>query len=427
MKAIIRNIYLPIVLLLLIQQYVSSEIFWAIGLVLCTYEVFYLKKGRFQIPFREYKILFLFLIWGVMLGVVAYACGNNNLIDIVRDVFYYMNPLIFMFLGANIAKKDISLYRVFNSFIISSAFLCLISMASVIGNLSSLSAIMSVYRWRKIIGDGHFVTSVALAISFAGVIPRDKRLPRLVSGASTAISIVYFILALSRTNIMIAAIMYAVLILQKGNYRKVFGRILGTLLALVLVLVVTNALLPKTISSAFTDKMLSSLTEINATNSFSSEAEIQNNWRGYEASRAVAQWKESDFGKQLIGEGFGARVDVGGYAYTLLGQTINGAPATSVAVLHNGYATQLIKLGVFGVLVYLYFYLAIMRKGIKKRKKKDTLECRVLIAVGLIFLLQTYFLNGLFKDFVFLPTILLIGYSAYKIERGLDYIEIEKE
>lgn len=425
MQKISKNIYWPIVIFLLLQNYVSSETFWVVGFIYCAVIVFVKNRGKAVIPFKEYKWLFVFLIWGSVLGIAQYWCGTVYLIDLIRDVFYYTNPIIFIFMGACFAKDKVDIHRVLNSFIVSSAILSAINLVQIVGNRSLLNAIESVYKWRDITGDGTVVMGVALAIILSGVLPIEKRIskiPLLFLGIITGL---YFVLTLSRTNILIMIIMYMVLVLNKSNAKKVLMRILSIVVLLIICVIVLNHYLPNGLFGVYIEKLLASLTETSVSHSWSTYAEVQSNWRGYETYSAINQWKQSSTISQLIGAGFGTRIYVGGYAYSLLRQTINGIPAESIAVLHNGYATQLIKLGVLGVILYIVFYLMIIHKARKYLRNKNDLVGRLFLAVGIILLLQTYFLNGLFKDYCFYPMMIVLGFSGYIIERNSTYEDEE--
>lgn len=417
MRSVLNKIYWPIVVFLIVQTFVSSEVFWVMGLLVCLYYVFINQQGKIKIPFREYKTLFTFLLWGFIMGIIGMLLWNIDSRDFIRDCFYYSNPIIFIYLGALYAKKKIDLHRMFNAFIVSSAILCLIQLVIIGKNITSLLSASSVYGWRKISGSGVVVMGIALAIVLSGVIPRNKRLPKMWVIILTGVTASYFIISLSRTNLLVVAIMYAVLIWEKGKTKAIIGRIVLVVFLIIISLVVFNKLIPSEISKAFTEKILSSFSEISFSNTWKTEAEIQGNWRGYETYCAIKQWRNKPLFSQLLGEGFGTRIYVGHYAYSLLKQVgRNGQAISSIAVLHNGYATQLIKLGILGVIYYFYFYLRLIKKAMKARKTHDSIESRVLLSMGLIFLVQTYILNGLFKDYCFFPIIILIGYSAYNIE-----------
>jgi len=412
-----KRIYWPVVAFLLVQTIISNEMFWALGLLTVCCYIFIMNSRKIFLPFSEYKILFVFLAWGILLGLIALSRGTNSYVDLVRDIFYFSNPIIFMYLGASYAKEKISIFKIFNAFIITSGFLSIVQLFNILLNVSALSSAFTVQGWRNITGDGGVVIAISLAIVFAGIIPKGMRLPRILGIILVLVNVAYFILSLSRTNIMIISIMFAVLLLEKGNSKIILMRIVGVIALVFLCLFVLNFVLPSEISSSFTKKMLSSLTEVNASNSWNSPYEIQSNWRGYETYCAVNQWKDSNFIHQIFGAGFGERIYVGRYAYTLLKQVDStGQAINSIAVLHNGYATMLIKLGVLGVIGYLLFYFAIIKKAWKAHKRTDSLDSRILLAMGLIFLIQTYFLNGLMKDYCFFPMIILIGYSAYNIQ-----------
>lgn len=417
MQSEIKKIYWPVVAFLIVQTFISSELFWILGLTVCGYYIIIKRKGKIMIPFSEYKTLFVFLIWGALLGIIGVAQGRIVPIDMIRDVFYYSNPIIFMYLGATYAKDKVNIYRILNAFIITCGITSLILLVNVIQNYSALSLAFSINNWRDIAGQGGVILGVSLAIIFSGIIPKEMRLKKGIMKVITALSVVYFLVCLSRTNIIILAIMYTVLVFQKGNINTVLKRVFGAFALVAVAVVLLNAILPKSIAYAFTEKLLSSFNEINSSNSWVTNAEIQGNWRGYETYCAITQWKGYDVLKQIIGAGFGERIYVGRYAYTLLKQVDqNGNSIESIAVLHNGYATQLIKLGVLGAVGYLFFYLQIIRKAWRAHKRDDSLFSRLLLSLGLVLLAQTYFLNGLFKDYCFFPIIIMIGYSAYNIQ-----------
>ncbi len=416
MRQILSKIYLPVVFFLLIQDVISSEMFWMLGMIVAVYYLFIDNRLVFQLPHKELGIIFVFLFWGSVLGIISLVSNDTRTIDLVRDIFYYMNPLIFMYIGSQYARKDIDFYNILNGIIVASGIYSAIKLVNIAGNLSLLFSSYSVYSWRKIAGDGSVMMAMTLAIVFSGFIPNEKRISKTSCYFLTGLTTLYFLICMSRTNIMLFIIMYLVLVLREGDVSQTFKRIFITLITLIILLLLAHQFLPSSIVKSFTDKLLSSLTEISSKNTYSSVAEVQANWRGYETYSAVNQWKISPIFNQVFGSGFGTRIKVGGYAYSLLRQTINGQAADSIAVLHNGYATQLIKLGVVGVALYIVYYISIILKAVKGFNYCAEKYCRVLLAIGLAFLVQTYFLNGLFKDYCFYPMVLLIGYSAYKVE-----------
>lgn len=426
MRLLKQNVCWPVVFLLIIQLFVSSDVFWVLGLSFCILEIVKSRKN-FSIPFAEYKQLFFMVLWGLSIGIFCLSEELVNLRDVVRDVFYYVNPLIFLFVGASFARKNVNVYHILNAFIIASAIDCFIQYMQIFGNLGLGISAHTVYGWRKQVGDGHVVTGVALAVTMSRMIPFNCRLPKLIMLVSTLLSLSYFVLSMSRTNILVLVILYFVLIFQKGNGKKVFSKMFGLIFGITAVFFLANVILPKNVANAFTEKITGSFSEIDSERSSWSAGDAQSNWRGYETHCALSQWEQETSFRRIFGGGFGTRIYVGEFAYSMLRQVNErGGAANSIPVLHNGYATQLIKLGVLGVLAYLFFYITLAIKALRHKRKCDSIETRLLLAGSIIFLLQTYFLNGLFKDYVFLPTILMIGYSAYKIERNLDWLDNSK-
>ena len=96
------------------------------------------------------------------------------------------------------------------------------------------------------------------------------------------------------------------------------------------------------------EKFSNTLTEISSSDSFTSVANIQKNWRGFEVYSAKQQWLTSGTFNQMFGGGFGKLINVG-YLSILVDPTSNGY----IPVLHNGYYTLIIKSGFIGVLLYL--------------------------------------------------------------------------
>lgn len=425
MQTEINKIYWPVVIFLIIQTMVSSELFWLLGLLVCIYEIVK-RRGKIDLPFKEYKIFFVFLIWGTLIGLFGYLKGSIAIKDLVRDIFYFTNPIVFMYVGAKYAKHKIDIYRILNAFLLSCGIISFFALADMFQNLISLSSAFSVESWRTVVGKGGVIIGISIAIIFSGVIPSRNCLKKSILIPITALSSTYLLFSLSRTDMLIAIIMYICLVFQKENAKKVIKRILiGALLALVAIFIL-NSILPQTISSAFTEKFLKSFSEMSSSHSWTTVEEIQGNWRGYETYCAMNQWGNYNLIKQIFGAGFGERIYVGNYAYLFLKQVdAYGNPSSSISVLHNGYATQIIKLGVLGVIAYLFFYYKIIKKALKEKRKYDSIYSRLLLGVGLVLLFQTYFLNGLFKDYCYYPMIIIIGYTAYNIQRNklLDVLE----
>lgn len=407
-----------VTIFLIIQNYIPSELFFILGLIYILYYIFFKDDKKIFIPLKEYKILILFFIWGLVVGLFSYITGSDiTARDVIRDIFYFLNPLIYIYIGAIYAKKDIDIYKIFNAFILAGGILSILQLGNTFLNFAKVATSFSVQSWRNVTGDGIMVASISIAIILSGVIPKDKRLPKPITNLLFVIMLIEFLITLSRTNTLIFLIVYVIFSFNYNNYKRNAKKVLVLLIIMIVVGVGMYSFLPTQIRDLYIDKLLSSTNEISSNHSWSTLAEIQGNWRGYETYCAIEQWKNSTLLEQILGSGFGKRIYVGEYAYTLLNQTDdNGNPTNTITVLHNGYATMLIKLGALGVILYITFYILLIIKAIKAIKRFKNIESITLLAVGSIFLIQTYFLNGLYKDICFYPLVILIGYTGFFIQ-----------
>lgn len=423
-RVVLDKIYWPIVFFILIQVFVSSEVFWILGIFTIIYILLLKEKGRFIIPFSEYRLLFYFWIWGAVLGLALFLLHGSDLRDYLRDLFYYSTSMIFIYVGAYYARKGINIYCILNAYIISATILSIIYLSAIVQKGATYLFNSDIHGWRSITGGGAIVVGVALSIILSGIISEKDALPRSVLIPCVIIIGLFFVISLSRINLLILLIMTFVLSTKKNNVVQMLRRMVILTFVGMLAIWLMTVLLPSGIIKVYSEKIWGSLTEISVNNEWTATI-VQKNWRGYENHCAINQWESADVINQIIGFGFGKRIYVGGYAYTLLGQLMSdGSTADSIAVLHNGYATQLIKLGVLGVILYIVFYIQLIRKGSRSLKKTNSLEAKILYTVGIVLLIQTYFLNGLFKDYCFYPFVIIIGYACYKVDYLCEKLEV---
>ena len=237
---------------------------------------------------------------------------------------------------------------------------------------------------------------------------------------SLIICLIEFIITLSRTNIMLFIVFFLCVIWNRNLGNKIVRHLPKIAVIIIGFFLITKFLLPNNIVGDYVTKLFNSFTEVSANGDWYNSAMIQNHWRGYETHCALKEWENYNLVSQFIGRGFGKRILVGPYAFTLLKQlNSDGTPATTIAVLHNGYSTMLIKLGAVGVALYLAYYIILVSNGAiaSKNKSVDRYSARLFLGCGLFLLIVTYFLNGLYKDGCpFYPIIIMVGYFSYIIK-----------
>ena len=405
-----------VVFFIIIQLFVSNEFFFVIGIILIIY-IHSSKKNSigkiYIIP--EFRFIFFCILIGVFLGLIS--MGNQIVMfkDIIRDIFYFINPLVFIYIGVLYSYQNMNIYTMCNSFIIGGIIVSIYELIITARNFSAAFNSVSVEQWRSSSGKGEIIITVALAIMLSNVIPKKNEISRWIIYSGKAICGLYFIICLSRTNTIVLIILYISLSIEKGNTQKFFISFFKGMIVFFVAIMIVILLLPENIVEAYSDKIFSSFTEIGVNNNWSKELNVVANWRGYENYCAIKQWNNYSAMKKIIGAGFGEKIYVGKYAYTLLQQVDDyGFPSCRIPILHNGYMTHLIKFGVFGLSVYVIFYISIVYKGIKYKRIDDSIESRLLIGIGVTFFIITYFLNGLFGSYSWYSLLLTMGYSLNK-------------
>lgn len=416
----LKKLYLPLLSLMIIQYLFPKELFVVMGVLFWGYESFFRDGKIVSNPIKGFWILVLFVIWGLLLGIINFRSNGIEIRDLIRDLYYYLTPIIFISLGASYSKRNLNLDKIINTIIVWGAIKAAIVILNALINIGTLGAIQGIYYWRNAVGNGDIISAVALVMLFT-YRSVDYRLPKWFRKISLAICLTEFVITMSRTCILIFVCMMVILNWSEIKKYKAIKKIPSFILGGCIVAALFYLILPHNIVLSFIEKLLASFMEIGQASDWNSSTDVQVNWRGYETYSALLEWSNFDMVSQLIGRGFGKKIYVGYYAYTLLGQVTNdGSAATSIAILHNGYATNLIKLGLAGDILYLAFYLIQIRTALTAIKDRiiESYSCKILLASSVSLIFITYFLNGLYvTGSPFLPLIIMMGYIGNRIKR----------
>jgi hypothetical protein len=129
--------------------------------------------------------------------------------------------------------------------------------------------------------------------------------------------------------------------------------------------------------------------------------DINNNWRGYENFLTREVLENAPFLTQLFG--FGA-----GYSLPLdVTIKLGGDVHSEIFILHSAYSYLLLKTGIIGVLLYLFFLLHLFYIAIRARD----MEARsVLVIAGIIFF-TSFAISGLYNKVQAIPFMIFLGCS----------------
>ena len=106
--------------------------------------------------------------------------------------------------------------------------------------------------------------------------------------------------------------------------------------------------------SKLISKIISS-TEETIVSDYNSSADINSYYRGFETYMSLKTYLNGTPLNLLLGQGFGKEVDLG--TYVLLGDT----ERKLIPILHNGYAYQLLREGLLGLILFSIFLINIFR------------------------------------------------------------------
>ncbi len=407
----IRNVYWPIVAIIIVQRYMSPEAFFLLNAAWVLYIIF-TRRTFITRPIWGFPILLVFVVWGTFMALPSIF--DMPMRDYIRDLFYYINPVVFILSGAYFFKIGVDRATYFNSLIL--------------GNfVHVLIFIFNFFTGREYGGVSGYLW-VPLALLLINRFDEERTFSKVTRIIMIILYMVPFAISFSRVSIIFLACIY---ILGISDRLNVIGFLRVVLIFTVLIIVgnffFTN-LLPADKQEMYNEKIDKSFNEISPNQDWNDPMTVTDNWRGYELHCSLVKFTNASPLQQLFGFGFGEQIYVGKYAYNLLEiRDQEGHQSINIAVTHNGYANVLIKLGVIGVLLLLFFYFQLLFKSLRFAKKYNMWEGRMLAGIVLGLVLMTYILNGLYKDVCYYSMVTSIGYLGYQFKYYKKDDEEEKE
>lgn len=352
-------------------------------------------------PKSKQMIRFLYPLLAAF-GVGLLFSFRNNLSDILRDVFYFLNPVIFMLLGTLYARQ-MTLKSFLLLIIYAGTFISLIYVLRTI-LLFGFSAIDLQQEVRSVVGVGNTVTVLALLmLIFAGkytlletVQLSRWRYPML---GVNALALVFFGSRTYTGIFLLGLIAFAFPFLQR-NFRRYAA--LGVVVVLMIIVLLTVSK-----DNFMVSKMLNSVSEV----SVSSNAELDEsyeNYRGFETFMAIQTYLDGNVLEKITGAGLGKLIDLKIYVELV------GTERRFIPVLHSGYAYILVKTGIVGILLFLLF-LANVFKLVRKHQVQARLLGMMTITTVLALYFATFIVSGWF-NMEFLLTILILGGFIYYLQ-----------
>jgi hypothetical protein len=331
---------------------------------------------------------------------------SNNLRDVIRDIFYFLTPILLLLLGNKIAntisltiffKYLIFLGLVYSSFYIISFFVV------------NITYYLDPELMRATIGAGNFLTVLSI---FALMIPSgilNFKLPVLIKWVLIFIN-VFAVILFNTRSYYISILVFLLFFLNSYSirFRFAFYAFFITSFFSLITLNLNNN------ENLFLSKTLNTFNEI----SISSNTDLEDNnsnYRAYETFSGFNTFLAGTPVNIIFGNGFGKLID-------LKIEILLGTESWQfIPLVHNGFIYLLVKTGIMGLFLFFLFFYKIYPKNIKNQRNRINNYLYIFIKSLIVCVLSlNYVVNGFFNlelQFLLITLGALISFER-KIEKS---------
>lgn len=375
--------YLILVLglfLIVILGYRNQLVSFGIPLIISGYFL-----GKNLLTFKDLKILIplgLLLILGTRIG------SGYHLIHILRDYAYFLSPIASFIMGY-FMRKYMSLNKFMLLIVLFGTLYSLVYFLQITFDFNTLF-VENTANTRYSIGTGLPAPILALVFIFLGKNYLNEFKIDLLYLFLFALVNLFALYYFASRVYYFTLLLYFVPLLYNlfiRKYKKVGVYIFGIAVSIIIgiIIVILSG------DNFLAEKMRNSLTEM-FIQSFDSYEDVIHNWRAYELFEAVKTFINGGLINKIFGFGFGKTVYL---EYELIMPLLT---ISEIPIFHNGFAYLLVKTGLLGIAIELYFTLLLLYKGYLFSRGKENLEFvfYLLISSVLSFNFSTLVVNGMF-------------------------------
>lgn len=343
---------------------------------------------------RVFNALFPLLTLFV-LGIVISFFYDHRMYDFVKDMFFFLKPILFIFLGyylvSRIKDKNFIFKLIINVGLLFALWHLLNILIYVWDNPFVINKIRSVGGKANyielmalillLVKNRHFLTDMTL---------KKVRLIKIILLVSC---LLYF----SRTMILGFFLIYlsyfGYLKISKKGVSYIFSFI-ALMVSVFIVLSFINIDRDSTGIMGFLYKVKIAPSEIFSTDvDISTHSFLWDHWRGYEAAKAFDQLEQVPYNLGFVfGKGFGALVDLGFLA------PLSETGERFIPTLHNGYAYIIYKTGLLGLFFFILFLIYVY---LQSYSKHDLIRVRAVSnligGIALFYAFTSLIINGIYN------------------------------
>ncbi len=367
-------------------------------------------------------LLFLVLMLGV--GFIGTFLQSYKAYDIVKDISFFIRPIMFIGLGYYLFGKIQDKHFFFK-------FIIYLALCFSLYHLIKLAIYLPVIRFnftriRTIFGKSNYIEMIALVLLLAN--SQLKRIDVRVKYQKLILILlaVSFVFYFSRTMVLGFLILFLGTLGYLKLTRKGFVILSSFAIGVVLFFAYLYTLdLDREADGfeGFLYKIKIAPSEIFTTKiDVNNHADLWDHWRGYEAGKALSQLDKTPGGLgYLIGRGLGAQVDLGFKA------PLQEGGIRFIPVTHNGFAYVIFKTGVVGLLIYLVLLVYIYLFAYKKTNNKSLFFDRLVSSLAVYFFFTSFIITGLYNqdDILTICLGVFLYYRHYYLHNELDSFQTE--
>ncbi|MFW9929156.1 MAG: hypothetical protein ACFFD1_07180 [Candidatus Thorarchaeota archaeon] len=379
-------------LLPIISFFLNVKIYWAFHVLLL---VCILIEEKVLVVTRGYYLLSYL---GIPLVWTLFFSLNDQLHFIIQALFYLATPLVFTFVGMQYSRI-ISPVMLLKYIVYSGTIGSLIYIGISFYHLG-LGAFFNPYEMRDFYVWGSATNVMAIIIMLFSrkydIVLFNKKVGNFV----ILINLMALYFTASRTYYL-AFLVFMFIFLYEKNKKIIFS-------ALLFLIILFGIVMTSDSENKLIGKFQSTGTEITL-GEYDTAKEINNKYRGFETFMAYKTYISGTSLNLLFGHGFEKQVDLG--VEVLLGDEMRSL----LPWLHNGYMYQLLKEGLFGLILFLLFFIRVI-----KLKSKDIVLsfCSKIILGSIITLMISNFV---------ICTFFSIDMSILWVFLGMYIVYVEKE
>lgn len=397
-----KEIYWGIIILLLCRTIVENEkMFFILSIFYLLYIVMTNKKLYLpKVP--GIKMYVLFVLYGTIMGLFLY-----NFRNVLRDLFYILPALIWIFIGYNLAFKDN------NKSIIKTLYIYggIVSIICICNFL--LHPSFDFNRVRSIFGLYIYdIGCIFSVLVYQKYICQKLIFSKRIDFILLILMFIQIILSFGRISILQPVISIIVMsflaIYTKSNRKKILKKVFRLTLITIITVWILISIIPDNVLNLFSKKISNIFSEVDKDTEIVSVQGAMNNWRSYEMQSATSQWKDNNLLAKIFGEGIGKGVYIEYIPYSWDDMVENN----EIPILHNGFYSLLPKGGILAVLSLIIIFFGSIYKGFKAIKSKNENISNtgiILIGINIAAIANTYVVRGPVNEQVFFSWAILLG------------------